>query len=93
MDLHGTPCEHVIDQARLVPFPDRLLNLFPIDPDIAGQEGAFEPVGSSRPKVEFYLFSCFLNLAHPLQNSLGMKDGTHQPGFSKECEDNITGLH
>ncbi len=38
MDLTGTPCEHVIDQARLVHFPDNLLNLFPIDPDIAGME-------------------------------------------------------
>ncbi|MDR4493648.1 MAG: sigma-54 interaction domain-containing protein [Nitrospirales bacterium] len=35
MDLAGTPCEHVIDQARLIHFPDNLLNLFPIDPDIA----------------------------------------------------------
>ncbi len=38
MDLTGTPCEHVIDQARLIHFPDNLLNLFPIDPDIAGME-------------------------------------------------------
>lgn len=38
MDLTGTPCEHVIDQARLVHFPDNLLNLFPIDQDIAGME-------------------------------------------------------
>ncbi|MFZ1748365.1 MAG: sigma 54-interacting transcriptional regulator, partial [Nitrospirales bacterium] len=36
MDLAGTPCEHVIDQARLIHFPDNLLNLFPIDPDLVG---------------------------------------------------------
>lgn len=40
MDLVGTPCEHVIDQARLIHFPDNLLNLFPIDPDIAGLKAA-----------------------------------------------------
>ena len=40
MDLAGTPCEHVIDQARLIHFPDNLLNLFPIDPDIAGLKAA-----------------------------------------------------
>src|SRR5262249_3375181 len=28
-DLPGTPCEQVIDQRRLVHFPDRLLDLFP----------------------------------------------------------------
>jgi PAS domain S-box-containing protein len=40
MDLAGTPCEHVIDQSRLIHFPDNLLNLFPIDPDIAGLKAA-----------------------------------------------------
>ncbi|MEX0830319.1 MAG: sigma 54-interacting transcriptional regulator [Nitrospirales bacterium] len=40
MDLAGTPCEHVIDQARLIHFPDNLLNLFPLDPDIAGLKAA-----------------------------------------------------
>ena len=40
MDLSGTPCEHVIDQARLIHFPDNLLNLFPIDPDITGLKAA-----------------------------------------------------
>jgi hypothetical protein len=28
-DLAGTPCEHVIDTANLVHFPDKLLELFP----------------------------------------------------------------
>ena len=40
MDLAGTPCEHVIDQARLIHFPDNLLNLFPIDPDITSLKAA-----------------------------------------------------
>lgn len=40
MDIGGTPCEHVIDQVRLIHFPDNLLNLFPIDPDIAGLKAA-----------------------------------------------------
>jgi PAS domain S-box-containing protein len=40
MDIAGTPCEHVIDQARLIHFPDNLLNLFPIDPDITGLKAA-----------------------------------------------------
>jgi len=40
MDLAGTPCEQVIDQARLIHFPENLLNLFPIDPDIAGLKAA-----------------------------------------------------
>lgn len=40
MDLKGTPCEEVINQARLVHFPDNLLNLFPIDPDIASLKAA-----------------------------------------------------
>lgn len=40
MDIAGTPCEHVIEQARLIHFPDNLLNLFPIDPDIVGMKAA-----------------------------------------------------
>ncbi|WNM62105.1 sigma-54 interaction domain-containing protein [Candidatus Nitrospira neomarina] len=40
MDIAGTPCEHVIEQARLIHFPDNLLNLFPIDPEIIGMKAA-----------------------------------------------------
>jgi PAS domain S-box-containing protein len=40
MDIAGTPCEHVIEQARLIHFPDNLLNFFPIDPDITGMKAA-----------------------------------------------------
>ncbi len=40
MDITNSPCEHVIDQARLIHFPDNLLNLFPIDPDITGIKAA-----------------------------------------------------
>ncbi|GJL58479.1 MAG: hypothetical protein NPIRA03_13360 [Nitrospirales bacterium] len=40
MDIAGTPCEHVIEQVRLIHFPDNLLNLFPIDPDIVGMKAA-----------------------------------------------------
>ncbi|MDR4459107.1 MAG: sigma 54-interacting transcriptional regulator [Nitrospirales bacterium] len=40
MDIANTPCEHVIEQARLIHFPDNLLNLFPIDPDIIGMKAA-----------------------------------------------------
>jgi PAS domain S-box-containing protein len=40
MDIVGTPCEHVIEQARLIHFPDNLLNLFPIDPDVTGIKAA-----------------------------------------------------
>jgi PAS domain S-box-containing protein len=29
VDIAGTPCEHVIDTAKLVHFPDRILDLFP----------------------------------------------------------------
>lgn len=32
--IAGTPCEQVIDTARLVHFPDRLLELFPDDPEV-----------------------------------------------------------
>jgi PAS domain S-box-containing protein len=34
IDITGTPCERVIEHARLVHFPDRLLDLFPHDPEI-----------------------------------------------------------
>ena len=40
MDIAGSPCEHVFDQARLIHFPDNLLNLFPIDPDITSLKAA-----------------------------------------------------
>jgi PAS domain S-box-containing protein len=40
MNITGTPCEHVIEQARLIHFPDNLLNLFPIDPEIIGMKAA-----------------------------------------------------
>jgi PAS domain S-box-containing protein len=36
VDITGTPCEAVIRQADLVHFPDRLLELYPHDPDITG---------------------------------------------------------
>jgi PAS domain S-box-containing protein len=34
VDITGSPCEQVIDQRRLVHFPDRLLELFPDEPDV-----------------------------------------------------------
>jgi PAS domain S-box-containing protein len=34
VDITGSPCEQVIDQQRLVHFPDRLLDLFPNDPEV-----------------------------------------------------------
>jgi PAS domain S-box-containing protein len=34
VDITGTPCEQVIDTANLVHFPDKLLELYPEDPDI-----------------------------------------------------------
>ncbi len=34
MDVAGTPCEAVYDSAQLVHFPDNLLNLYPMDPDV-----------------------------------------------------------
>jgi PAS domain S-box-containing protein len=34
VDIAGTPCEQVIDTAKLVHFPDNLLELYPDDPDI-----------------------------------------------------------
>jgi PAS domain S-box-containing protein len=33
-DIAGTPCETVIDQVRLIHFPDRLIDLYPCDPGI-----------------------------------------------------------
>ena len=33
-DIAGTPCEQVIETARLVHFPDRLLELFPDEPEV-----------------------------------------------------------
>ena len=34
VDITGSPCERVIDQQRLVHFPDRLLELYPNEPDV-----------------------------------------------------------
>jgi PAS domain S-box-containing protein len=34
VDIAGSPCEQVIGQRRLVHFPDRLLELFPNEPDV-----------------------------------------------------------
>jgi PAS domain S-box-containing protein len=34
VDIAGSPCEQVIDQRRLVHFPDRLLELYPNEPDV-----------------------------------------------------------
>lgn len=34
VDIAGSPCEEVIDRRRLVHFPDRLLELFPNEPDM-----------------------------------------------------------
>jgi PAS domain S-box-containing protein len=34
VDIAGSPCEQVIDTQRLVHFPDRLLELYPGDPDL-----------------------------------------------------------
>jgi PAS domain S-box-containing protein len=33
-DISGTPCEPVIESCRLVHFPDKILELFPRDPDL-----------------------------------------------------------
>jgi PAS domain S-box-containing protein len=33
--IEGTPCEVVIEEARLVHYPDRIIELFPNDPDLA----------------------------------------------------------
>jgi hypothetical protein len=32
--IHGTPCEQVIENACLVHYPDRVIELFPDDPDL-----------------------------------------------------------
>jgi PAS domain S-box-containing protein len=40
MEIAGTPCEQVIDQAQLIHFPDNLLNLFPLDPDVTAIKAA-----------------------------------------------------
>ena len=34
VDITGSPCEQVIDKARLIHFPDRLLELYPNEPDV-----------------------------------------------------------
>ncbi len=34
MDITGTPCEAVYESAKLVHFPDNLLNMYPNDPDV-----------------------------------------------------------
>ena len=33
-DIAGTPCEHVIDESRLLLVPDRVVELYPGDPDL-----------------------------------------------------------
>jgi len=33
--IEGTPCEVVVEEARLVHYPDRIIELFPNDPDLA----------------------------------------------------------
>ncbi|NUQ63465.1 MAG: sigma 54-interacting transcriptional regulator [Pirellulales bacterium] len=37
-DITGTPCEQVIEECRLIHFPDRLLDLFPSDSDAMGSD-------------------------------------------------------
>jgi PAS domain S-box-containing protein len=44
VDIAGTPCEQVIDTADLVHFPDKLLELYPEDPDIT-ETGAVSYLG------------------------------------------------
>ena len=39
VDIAGSPCEKVIDTVGLVHFPDRLLELYPDEPDVK-QTGA-----------------------------------------------------
>jgi PAS domain S-box-containing protein len=36
-DIAGTPCEPVIDHAKLVHYPDRIVELYPEDPDLRAQ--------------------------------------------------------
>lgn len=38
VDITGTPCERVIDTAKLVHFPDRILEIFPHDEDLKGSD-------------------------------------------------------
>lgn len=44
VDIAGSPCEDVIDKRRLVHFPDRLLELYPNDPDVTAS-GAVSYLG------------------------------------------------
>jgi len=44
VDITGSPCEQVIDQRRLVHFPDRLIELFPDDQEVA-DNGAVSYMG------------------------------------------------
>src|SRR5262249_18998273 len=32
--IDGTPCEVVVEQSRIVHYPDRIIELFPDDPDL-----------------------------------------------------------
>ena len=34
--IDGSPCEHVIERACLIHYPDRLIELFPADPELCG---------------------------------------------------------
>ena len=36
-DVYNTPCERVIEQKDLLHYPDKLIQLFPLDPDLKGQ--------------------------------------------------------
>lgn len=44
VDIAGSPCEQVIDKRQLVHFPDRLIELFPDDPEVA-DNGAVSYLG------------------------------------------------
>jgi len=44
VEIAGTPCESVIDRAELVHFPDKLVELYPNDPEIS-QAGAVSYMG------------------------------------------------
>ncbi|MDH5740162.1 MAG: sigma 54-interacting transcriptional regulator [Nitrospira sp.] len=44
VDIAGSPCEQVIDKRQLVHFPDRLVELFPDDPEVA-DNGAVSYLG------------------------------------------------
>jgi hypothetical protein len=39
-DVDGTPCKPVIDTCRLIHIPDRVVELFPGDPDLASLEAS-----------------------------------------------------